>query len=263
MKVREGIKKYGDICVALVALIALMVYEIFFSGKIGVSPVTSLADGIITRALGTIVAAVAVKKSGYKVFKKCGYKAVIAVLPCFAAVVCTPPLIGLIIGDASLSYTGGTLALYAFLFIAECLLVGAFEELLFRGILFRAVAARQNDDKAGRFLAVIISSAVFALVHLFNLFTSSPLAVLMQVGYSFLLGGACCFTFLKTENILYCVLLHAAFNFCGGLTDTLGYGGWGGAPSYALSAIVCTFVAVYVLVSLSRRPCEGKAEKVD
>ena len=250
MNIKRIIKKYGDICVAVIALAMLVVYEIFLSGKIGTPPVTALTDGIITRALGSVVAVVAVKKSGYKIFNKCGIKAIIAILPCFLAVACNPPLIGLIMGDAALSYSGTTLFLYILLFIAECLLVGTFEELLFRGILFSAVLERQKDDKKGRFLAVIISSAIFALVHLFNLFASSPIAVLMQVGYSFLLGGACCFTFLKTKTVLYCVLLHAAFNFCGGLTDTLGYGGWGGIPSYIISATVCTLVAVYVLFAL-------------
>lgn len=248
--IKDTIKKYGDVCVAVIALVALVIYQGFLSGKIGTPPVTALADGIVTRALGSAVAVVAVKKAGYKVVNKCSGKAIIAVLPCFLAVVCNPPLIGLITGDAAFSYSGATLCLYIVLFITECLLVGTFEELLFRGILFPAVEERLKENKRGRFFAVIISAAIFALVHLFNLFTSSPLAVLMQVGYSFLLGGACCFTFLKTGNILYCVLLHATFNFCGGLTDTLGYGGWGGVPSYVFSAVVCVLVAVYVLVSL-------------
>lgn len=248
--IKDTIKKYGDVCVAVIALAALVIYQGFLSGKIGTPPVTALADGIVTRALGSAVAVVAVKKAGYKVVNKCSGKAIIAVLPCFLAVVCNPPLIGLITGDAAFSYSGATLCLYIVLFITECLLVGTFEELLFRGILFPAVEERLKENKRGRFFAVIISAAIFALVHLFNLFTSSPLAVLMQVGYSFLLGGACCFTFLKTGNILYCVLLHATFNFCGGLTDTLGYGGWGGVPSYVFSAVVCVLVAVYVLVSL-------------
>ncbi len=248
--IKDTIKKYGDVCVAVIALVALVIYEGFLSGKIGTPPVTALADGIVTRALGSAVAVVAVKKAGYKVVNKCSGKAIIAVLPCFLAVVCNPPLIGLITGDAAFSYSGATLCLYIVLFITECLLVGTFEELLFRGILFPAVEERLKGNKRGRFFAVIISAAIFALVHLFNLFTSSPIAVLMQVGYSFLLGGACCFTFLKTGNILYCVLLHATFNFCGGLTDTLGYGGWGGVPSYVFSAVVCVLVAVYVLVSL-------------
>lgn len=248
--IKDTIKKYGDVCVAVIALVALVIYEGFLSGKIGTPPVTALADGIVTRALGSAVAVVAVKKAGYKVVNKCSGKAIIAVLPCFLAVVCNPPLIGLITGDAAFSYSGATLCLYIVLFITECLLVGTFEELLFRGILFPAVEERLKENKRGRFFAVIISAAIFALVHLFNLFTSSPIAVLMQVGYSFLLGGACCFTFLKTGNILYCVLLHATFNFCGGLTDTLGYGGWGGVPSYVFSAVVCVLVAVYVLFAL-------------
>ena len=248
--IKDTIKKYGDVCVAVISLVALVIYEGFLSGKIGTPPVTALADGIVTRALGSAVAVVAVKKAGYQVVNKCSGKAIIVVLPCFLAVVCNPPLIGLITGDAAFSYSGATLCLYIVLFITECLLVGTFEELLFRGILFPAVEERLKENKRGRFFAVIISAAIFALVHLFNLFTSSPIAVLMQVGYSFLLGGACCFTFLKTGNILYCVLLHATFNFCGGLTDTLGYGGWGGVPSYVFSAVVCVLVAVYVLVSL-------------
>ena len=255
------LKKNLDVCVAGIALVALAVYEIFFAGKVAAEPLGGILDGIITRALGAIVAAVAVEKAGYKVFNKCGLKAIIAVLPCFLAVCANPPLLGLLFGDAAFLYSGAELAAYIALFFVECLLVGAFEELLFRGILLPAVIERRAKKDKSAFWSVIISSAAFALVHLFNLFTSSPTAVIMQVGYSFLLGGASCFVFLKTGNILPCVLLHALFNFCGGLVQTLGEGGWGGVPSAIIAVAVCVPVAVYVVAALLKTPVTARADE--
>ena len=249
MNVKQAIKKYGDICVAVIALAALVIYEGFLSGKIGTPPVTALTDGIITRALGSVVAVVAVKKSGYKVFNKSTVKAIIAILPCFLAVACNPPLIGLITGDAALSYSGTTLFLYILLFIAECLLVGVFEELLFRGILFPAVEERLKEKKRGRFFGYNIGGDICAraFVQFVHLIADSGFNA---DGVFFFARRSVLFHVLKTENILYCVLLHASFNFCGGLTGALGYGGWGGVPSYVFSAVVCVLVAVYVLFAL-------------
>lgn len=242
-------KRKLKIYVAAVAMLALAAYEIFFSGKIFPDPLTPILDVAITRALATVIALIAVDALGYNILHKFNGGSLVAVLPCFAAVICNPPLLGLIDGNATLSYFGFDAAAYIALFALECLCVGAFEEILFRGGLFLVVLEKHRSSKKQVFISVLLSSAAFAIVHLFNLINSSPVSVIMQVGYSFLLGCACSFTLLKTGNVLPCITLHAAFNFCGSLIDVLGTGNWSGIPLTILSACVCVIVAVYVIAS--------------
>lgn len=237
------------ITVALVFLLALAVYEACLSGVFFFPPVTDMFDGLVTRLLGSAAVLAIVGGLGINLFNKLTRKAVIAVLPCFVAVICNPPLEGLIFGDAELSYVGAELVWYVALLAAECLAVGLFEELLFRGALFTVILEKRRNNSKEVFLAAIFSSAVFALVHLVNLFVSSPLAVFMQVGYSFLIGGLCSFVFLKTGNVLASALLHAVFNFGGTLVEVLGEGGWGGLPTLLITLVVGIAAGIYVIRS--------------
>ena len=143
-------------------------------------------------------------------------------LPCFFVALLNPPVLSLIFKNSSLDYSGTKMAWYALTFAAECVAVAAFEETLFRGAVFLTVLENRRGDGKRIFASVAISSAIFAAAHLLNLFTSSPGAVLLQTGYSFLLGGMCAYTLLRTKNISFCVALHAIFNFCGTLTEKFG-----------------------------------------
>ena len=218
------------------------VYEWFLSGRLSSPPASVSIDAIITRTLGAVAAACLLP-----IFGRPTLKSLLAVIPCFVAVVCNPPLIGLFAGDATITYDAPS---YFILFALECLATGMFEELLFRGMLFPAILENRRSSSKKIFLSVIISSAVFALAHLFNIFTSSPAAIFMQIGYSFLIGGMCSFALMKTGNVLTCVLLHAAFNFTGTLVERLGSGGWGGLITLAIVLPVAAATAVYVVYSL-------------
>lgn len=223
------------------------VYEWFLSGRLSSPPASVSIDAIITRTLGAVAAACLLPIFGYRIFGRPTLKSLLAVIPCFVAVVCNPPLIGLFAGDATITYDAPS---YFILFALECLATGMFEELLFRGMLFPAILENRRSSSKKIFLSVIISSAVFALAHLFNIFTSSPAAIFMQIGYSFLIGGMCSFALMKTGNVLTCVLLHATFNFTGTLVERLGSGGWGGLITLAIVLPVAAATAVYVVYSL-------------
>ena len=104
-----------------------------------------------------------------------------------------------------------------------------------------------------RFLALILSSAVFAVVHLVNLFMGAGLgATVLQIGYSFLIGGMCSVVLMKTGSIWHCVLLHAVYNFCGGVVPTLGGGDWWDTPTVILTVVLSVLVTAYVVVMLFR-----------
>ena len=239
---------------AIIFAVIGVVYEFAFSGRISSPPDSEMIDSAITRLVGSVAIACLLPSFGYKVFNKPSAFAVLSVLPCFAAVICNPPLIGLFLGDAEIIYGES----YRFLlFAAECLATGIFEELLFRAILFPAILEKRRQTSVRIFLSVIVSSAIFALVHLLNLFAGAGFgSVDMQIGYSFLIGGLCSFVLLKTGNIAFCVLLHATFNFTGTLVERLGTGGWGGWLTAIITLVVALPVAVYVVYSLIKIPTE-------
>jgi hypothetical protein len=81
------------------------------------------------------------------------------------------------------------------------------EELLFRGILFRWIEAF-----AGSWAALMVTSALFGLAHLFNANATwtSSLAIMVEAGM--LLGG----TYMLARNLWVPMGLHAAWNFTQG-----------------------------------------------
>ena len=173
-------------------------------------------------------------------------------LPCFFVALLNPPVLSLILKNSSLDYSGAKMAWYALTFAAECVAVAAFEETLFRGAVFLTVLENRRGDGKRIFASVAISSAIFAAAHLLNLFTSSPGAVLLQTGYSFLLGGMCAYTLLRTKNISFCVALHAIFNFCGTLTEKFGRGAWDTPAIIAFTCVLGVCTAAWVISDLFR-----------
>lgn len=101
---------------------------------------------------------------------------------------------------------GGTGALLMAL-ITVAILPGFMEELVFRGILFRWI-----EEFAGSWVALLITSALFGLAHIFNpgatWFSSFTIAVEAGV----LLGGS----YMLTRSLWAPMGLHAAWNFTQG-----------------------------------------------
>jgi membrane protease YdiL (CAAX protease family) len=84
------------------------------------------------------------------------------------------------------------------------------EELLFRGLLYRALAPR------GAEAAAIVSSAVFGLLHFIRLFDGIALPfVLCQTVLAFAVGYLFVTLFAKSGSMLPCIAAHAVFNLCG------------------------------------------------
>ena len=139
--------------------------------------------------------------------------------------------------------TVGALLSYAGL----CLSVGFFEEMAFRGCALMYFLKKRTDTRLGIFVAIALSSCVFGAIHLVNIFTSSPGAVIRQIGYSALIGALCSVVLLATRNIWLCVLCHATYNFCGGLIDHFGFGEMWTLPQILFTAVVAVIVTVYTV----------------
>ena len=217
---------------------------------------TNLWYEIGIRLFGAIVCIALMWRFSYMhllVPKKLSIKRLLISLPFFAIAINNFPFLSVLMGDASLAgATAGGYANYAFL----CFSVGLFEELAFRGCIF-PLALEQTKKIASApwrvLVASVISSAVFGLVHLTNLFAGGSVgAVLLQVGYSFLIGGMCSIMLIKTQNVWYCVLFHAIYNFAGGVVPELGSGTLWTVPTVVLTAVVAVAVAVYTFVVLFR-----------
>lgn len=169
-------------------------------------------------------------------------------LPCLFIAVNNFPFISCFSGNMHLQ--DGVDATAWMLFIGYCLFTGLFEEFVFRGVVFPLVAERLPDTKKGLFLAVLFSSVVFGLSHLFNLFMGAdPFSTLLQVGYSTLTGGMFTFALIQTKSIFSCVLLHAIYNFCGLLFSTqgLGTGVVFDLPTGIMMAVGAILVGIFVV----------------
>ncbi|NVI82297.1 CPBP family intramembrane metalloprotease [Janthinobacterium sp. BJB401] len=103
---------------------------------------------------------------------------------------------------------GGVNALSVLLLLplAELVLVGMAEEMMFRGVLF-GVTARALGSKA----AIVISSLVFALAHLPNA-GFSMLAIIALVAYGVLQAAL----YMQTRRLWVCIGTHIGWNYCVG-----------------------------------------------
>ena len=95
------------------------------------------------------------------------------------------------------------------LYVLSMLCVGFLEEMIFRGLLFRAMA------KDGVRSAIIVSSVTFGIGHIVNLFNGSGaelLPNLLQVVYAIAIGFAFVMLYCRTGSLLPCIAVHGIFN---------------------------------------------------
>ncbi|MBQ3572494.1 MAG: CPBP family intramembrane metalloprotease [Clostridia bacterium] len=167
----------------------------------------------------------------------------IILVPFLLVVINNFPIFPLITKDLSLIIKD---QIVWFCYIIATFFAVLLEEITFRALIFPAICRIFNAHKHRNFLAVLISSALFGVVHLFNLFAGASIgSVAMQVGYSFLIGAMCAIAFLKTGSFYSAVLLHFIFNIGGLLAD---YGFISGYIWTNLNIVVTAVLAVIVIV---------------
>lgn len=212
-----------------------------------------LIKSTVMRGLGSVIFLALTVFLGFRICHKPARGWWMAVLPSLAVVVNNLPIIALADGSARVENTD-----LLPLFLIECFLIGLFEELAFRGTLFLAILEKRRATTRQIFLTSFLSSALFGLVHLANLLEGAGVgATILQVGYSFLIGGMCTIVLLKTGNILFCILLHAIFDVGGGLLYTVGSGSQWNLPTVIITAVLGVAVTVWMIRLLLRvRPEE-------
>jgi membrane protease YdiL (CAAX protease family) len=122
------------------------------------------------------------------------------------------------------------------------------------------IMKKRSGTRLGIFLSIVLSSCVFGLVHLVNIFTSSPGAVIRQIGYSALIGAMCSIVLIATRNIWLCVICHGVYNFCGGIIDKFGNGNMWTVPQIICTATVAVIVAAYMVWIFFKLPIDNAKE---
>ena len=95
------------------------------------------------------------------------------------------------------------------LYILTMLCVGFLEEVIFRGLLFKAMA--ENGIKS----AIIVSSITFGMGHIINLINGSGAELLpniLQVIYAMAAGFMFVMIFYKSGSLIPCIIGHGVFN---------------------------------------------------
>ena len=247
--------------IALIALLLLLVgFEFAFRAFNDTFCMSEDFYMTATRVIGGFACIVFMLEFSFgKVFSLIGNKKWIwylAILPAFVIAVNNFPFVSYLSGDCSFSAEAGELLLFAL----SCLCVGFFEEMAFRGCALMYIMKKRSGTRLGIFLSIVLSSCVFGLVHLVNIFTSSPGAVIRQIGYSALIGAMCSIVLIATRNIWLCVICHGVYNFCGGIIDKFGNGNMWTVPQIICTATVAVIVAAYMVWIFFKLPIDNAKE---
>jgi membrane protease YdiL (CAAX protease family) len=93
--------------------------------------------------------------------------------------------------------------------LTACILGPVVEEVIYRGIIFNALAGEKNNTKRN-VIAVILTALIFAIMHVtFVGFTFYDLLANLPV---FMIGLTVTLLYLKTGNILCPILVHMVIN---------------------------------------------------
>lgn len=221
-------------------------------------PVTQgLMAMTLTRGIGALVFFVLLLTLGYRVihpFVKPVGRSLLWAVPALIVAVNNAPWLGLASGAITVTGTPEQIAW----FLGESLAIGLFEELAFRGVVLLMIAERRHATRWDLLRAILLSSAIFAALHLTNLLSgSAPGAVLLQLGYSFLIGAMCAVVLFKTANIWLCVILHAVYDVGGNMVGKIATGQMWDTPTIVITAVLGVATAVFYIVAFLRmRPAE-------
>ena len=213
-----------------------------------------LYRSVIFRALGSLVFVFVLLYQDFHVLGRPKISHLAVLIPSLAVAINNFPILGYARGTVQMA-RGDLL----WLFVADCFLIGAFEELAFRGVFLPSLLSRYGKEQKQLRMTVILSSAAFGLIHLVNLAEGAGIgATLLQVGYSFLIGGMCAIVLVKTGNLLYCILLHGVYDF-GGRFLIIGKGRLWDTPTVIITAVLAVIVTAWMLkVFFELKPEDGE-----
>ena len=135
------------------------------------------------------------------------------------------------------------------------LFVGFLEEVIFRGLLFAAIARDHLKS------AVIISSVSFGVGHIINLFNGSGMNLvnnLCQIGFAIAIGFLLVTIFYRGGSLLPCILVHSAINI---LSTFANDSGLSMEARLLHIAILIVIAAAYTLILTKTLPKDPWAKR--
>jgi len=115
-------------------------------------------------------------------------------------------LIVLLIGNQG--FQSQPASFFIYLLLSQLLLVGFVEEVLFRGIMLRALVQK------GTMYAVIVSSVLFGVTHALQALGGQSLQdTLLQIAYAFLIGFVLALLVVRNRAIILTIVFHGLHNF--------------------------------------------------
>lgn len=139
------------------------------------------------------------------------------------------------------------------LFILCMICVGFIEEVIFRGLLFKAMC--KDNIK----LAIFVSSITFGMGHIVNLLNGENfVSTLLQICYASAIGFLFTIIFYKGKSLLPCIITHSIIN-------SLSVFAVHGSQSYSIiTALVLSAISVgYALWILSKIKKSDKCKNKD
>jgi membrane protease YdiL (CAAX protease family) len=124
-----------------------------------------------------------------------------------AGTLCMALVFGVLMASNSYHITGMSAASVLWVALVSSLVTGVFEELLFRGVLFRLV-----EDSWGSYAALAVSSLFFGAAHLFNPNATWLSAAAIMVEAGVFLGAA----YMLTRRLWLPIGIHTGWNFTEG-----------------------------------------------
>lgn len=128
------------------------------------------------------------------------------------------------------------------LYMISMIFVAFLEEVIFRGLLFKAMA------KDGIKLAIIVSSLTFGMGHIINIFLGEALLeTLLQLVYASAIGFVYTAIFYVSGSIMPCIISHSVVNMTSILANNVS------AMTNIVVAVIQTILAItYGLYLLKR-----------
>lgn len=149
-------------------------------------------------------------------------------------------------GGVGMAYEG-TAQLFA---VLSMFLVGLVEELIFRGLLFRALLQRDAPP-----VAITISAVTFGIGHIVNLLAGQgSMESLIQVIFAVAWGFLFTMLFYHSGSLLVCIFVH-------GMVDVFAKFTTGVSRSDYIYVTVTILVSIAYCLYLSRRPAALRPEK--
>ena len=125
-------------------------------------------------------------------------------------------------------------------------LVGYVEELIFRGLLFKAIEKESTNR------AIIISAVTFGVGHIVNLLTgNASVDTFLQMAYAIAIGFAFVMVFYKSKSLWPCIITHSVID----ITSTFS------GESTRIRDIVISIIIIIVAGGYALYLCKKTTEK--